>query len=203
MKRILFSLLALGSVVALSAAPVSYIVTVDTSSIAASTPGFIEFQFNRADALTSLAALAYVDNFTSTGFTFDSTSDAILGGVTGSPSSPPLVFDNTVGGANIFDRGVSSFGGGFRFVLTLDGAALSTAANDGSEFFVFVLASDYNPLLGSGSTGAVASVAINGDMTITTNPVDALSTIGPVPEPSTLILCGLAGIGLISRRFRR
>ena len=52
----------------------------DSSSIAPSTPGFLEFQFNQANAATSGAALAWCLDFTSAGFTFDDSQDASLGG---------------------------------------------------------------------------------------------------------------------------
>ncbi|NDJ11746.1 MAG: PEP-CTERM sorting domain-containing protein [Acidobacteriia bacterium] len=203
MKRIVFSLLVLGAFASLSAAPLSYLVTVDSSSIAPGTPGFIEFQFNQANAGTSLAAMAYVDNFVSTGFTFDNGSNAFLGGVTGSLSSPPLIFDNTGGGSNYFDQGVSEFGSAFSFVVTFDGAALDTVANDGSEFFVYLYSTQFEFLAGPGRGGAVASIALNGDTTVSTGPVEGFSTISAVPEPATFVLFGFAGVLMVARRIRR
>lgn len=203
MKRILFSLLALGAFSALSAAPVSYLVTVDSSSIAPATAGFIEFQFNQANAMTSLAAMAYVDNFTSVGFTFDNGANAAMGGVTGSLQAPPLVFDNTGGGSNLFDQAVTEFGTVFSFILTLDGPALNSVADDGSEFFVYLLASDYSVLIGPTNGAGIASVAINGDSSLTEYALGGFSTITAVPEPATLWTVGLGGLVLLVRRFRR
>ena len=219
MKRFLIiSLVALGSVASLCAGTVSYQVVVDSSSIAPSTPGFLEFQFNQANAATSGAALAYVSDFTSAGFTFDDSSDASLGGATGSLSAPPLVFDNTVGGTNLYDEGVSSFGSSFSFVLTLDGDALSTPETDGSQFFVYLLGTDYSTLLGT-DAGGVGGVTINGDTTTTPNAVDGISVVSlytPIssnpssnpssspssatPEPSTIMLLALSGAMLICLR---
>ncbi len=210
MKTILLPLLALGSMATLTAAPVSYLVTVDTSSIGTSTLGYIEFQFNQANASTSLAATANVTDFNSSGFTFDDSLDAVLGGVTGSLSAPPLAFDNTVGGTNLFDEGVTTFGTGFSFVVTLDGAALGTTSTDGSQFFVFLLARNYSSLAGATDTG-VGGVTINGDTTITPNPVTGLSTVttytapvgGAAPEPSAFVLFGMGGAMLGMWRRRR
>ena len=204
MKRFLISLLALGSIASLGATTLSYTVTVDSSSIGTSTPGFIEFQFNQANASTSPAATASVSDFTSTGFTFDDTTNASLGGVSGSLSTLPLAFDNTVGGTNLYDQGVSRFGATFSFILTLSGAALDNTATDGSEFFVYLLgvSPDYSPLVGT--DGTAATVTINGDTTITLGAVTDLSTItvaAATPEPSSVLLFGL-GVGmLVAVRF--
>ncbi len=205
MKRILIPLLALASMTTLAAAPVSYRVSVDTSSIGTSTPGYIEFQFNQANASTSLPATANVTDFNSNGFTFDDALDAVLGGATGSLSAPPLVFDNTVGGTNLFDEGVTTFGTGFSFVVTLEGAALGTSATDGSQFFVFLLARDYSSL--AGGTDGVGGLTLNGDTTITTNAMAGLSTVttytapsSETPETSALVLFGIGAAALVARR---
>ena len=206
MKRILLSLLALGSIASLTAAPISYTVTLDSSAISGSTAGYIEFQFNQANASTSQAATASVSNFTSTGFMFDDLSNYSLGAVSGSLSAPPLAFDNTGGGTNLFDQGVSHFGSGFSFTLTLDGDALSNTVNDGSEFFVYLLDSGFNNLAGPDGT-VVASVVINGNTTVSLNPVNGFSTITPAssdaPEPSAISLFGIGGAMVLSLRFLR
>ena len=206
MKRFLISLLALGSLAALNAQIFSYQVTVDTSSIGSSTPGYIEFQFNQANASTSQAATASLDDFISSpDVTFDNTTDFSLGGVAGSLFSLPLEFDNTVGGTNLYDQGVSVFGTSFQFTVTLEGAALSTPATDGSEFFVYVLDSGYNNLLGPVDSGA-ADLIINGDTSITPVTVTSISTITPVavtPEPSTLSMLGIGGAAIVAICRRR
>ena len=210
MKSLLISFLALGSLASLSASSFSYQVTVDTSSIGGLTPGFLEFQFNQADSLYSLAATATVSDFTSTGFTFDDTQDSTLGGATGSLSSPPLVLDNTVGATNLFDEYVSKFGSSFSFVVTLAGPALTNTAADGSGFYTFLWSTDYSTnLIGSATTGAVAEVDINGDKTTATTPLAGISTItsytAPMtatPEPSALSLLGLGAAILLFRRTR-
>ena len=200
MKRILPILLGFISFAAiLAAGPISYTVTVDSSSIGSSPAGFIEFQFNQANANTSLAATATVSDFTSAGFTFNNTTNSSLGGVTGSLSAPPLVFDNTVGGTNLHDQGVSTFGSSFSFTLTLDGAALGTPATDGSQFFVYLLGTDYSNLIGP--AGGVAGVTINGDTTLTTNAVEGISSVSETPEPSTVAMFGL-GIAMLAIRRR-
>jgi len=205
MRRLIISLLALGCFAALDAQIFSYQVTVDTSSIGTSTPGYLEFQFNQANASTSQAATAYLDDFlASPDFTFDNTTDFSLGGVAGSLFSLPLEFDNTVGGTNLYDQGVSVFGSTVQFTVTLEGAALSTPATDGSEFFVYVLDSGYNNLLGPVDSGA-ADLIINGDTSITPVTVTNVSTITPVtvtPEPSALSMLGIGGVAMVAIRRR-
>lgn len=207
MKRFLPLVCGLMFIVsAANAAAVTYQFTVNTSSIPGGTPGFIEFQFNQANGLTSQAATASLSGFTSTGFTFNSLSDFSLGGVTGSLSALPIVFDNTVGAANLHDAGVSQFGTGFSFLLTLDGAALSTPSTDGSQFFVYLLGAEYNNLIGP--EGGIAGLTINGDTSITTNAVNGLSTVQlytppapeSVPEPGAFLLLGTGVAALFSRR---
>ena len=201
MKRVLLLALYLGSLAALNAASITYHVTVDSSGIPSGTAGFVEFQFNQANAQTSLSATASITHFTSNGFTFDNAATNFQGGVTGSPGAPPLVFDNTGGGANVFDQGVSVFGSGFVFDVTFSGTALTTTANDGSEFFVLLLDTSYNPLVNPQLGGEAATILLNGDTTMTPNPT-SISSVAFIPEPSTW-LTGLAGLLLIGRRYRR
>jgi len=194
MKFASLAILFLSSV-AVQAATITYHVSVDSSGISGSVPGYIELQFNPAVGGNSLPATATIDNFTSTSFTFDDLSNFSLGGVTGSLSSLPLSFDSSVGGANLFDQGVTVFGTTFGFDVTLSGAALDTTAPDGNAFFVYLLGTDFSPLVLQ--DGLVASIVINGDTSITTNPTD-LSTIeaNTVPEPASLVLM-LAGVSLV------
>lgn len=201
MKRVLLLSLLFGSLAALNAASITYHVTVDSSGIPAATAGFVEFQFNQANALTSLSATASITNFSSNGFTFDNVATNFQGGVTGSLAAPPLVFDNTGGGANVFDQGVAVFGSGFVFDVTFSGAALTSPSTDGSEFFVLLLDTSYNPLVNPQLGGEAATILLNGDTTITPNPT-SISTIAFIPEPSTW-LTGLAGLLLLGCRCRR
>ena len=187
--------LFLGLAAVLPAASITLHVSVDSSGIG-TVPGYIEFQFNQAPSGDSLPATANIANFTSSGFTFDNLSNFSLGGVSGSLSSPPLVFDNTVGAANLFDQGVAIFGNSFSFDVTLAGSALNTTANDGSAFFVLLLDTNFNPL--TANDGQVASIVINGDTSVTNNPT-SLSTItaaSSVPEPATFAMT-LAGAMLL------
>lgn len=198
MKNALIAVLLFLSAGALNASTFSFHLQFDTSSIAAATPGFVEIQFNQANGATSLAAMASVDNYSQIGYTFNSGSNYTSGGVTGSPFSPPLVFDNTVGGANVFGHGIAEFGSYLAFDVTFSGDALNMPADDGSEFFVSFLAADFSNLI---IAGPVASIALNGTPSITLN-TTSVSTIEPTPEPSTILMC-FGGLLLLAGRFRR
>jgi hypothetical protein len=176
---------------------VSYAVIVNTPGISAA-PGYIELQFNQANAVTSGIGAATVTQFLSTGYTLGGSS-APSAGVTGSFASPPLVIPNDQSAANYYDEIVTTWGQSFRFHLTVD-----TAATD-SGFFVFLLDSGFSPIVGPLSSGEVANVIIDAGGRLTQEGstfAGGSATVAQVPEPAAAWLLA-PGLGALLLAFRR
>ena len=112
---------------------VNYNFFVDTSGIAALSPsgGWLDFEFNQANALDSLSAIATITGFTSTGYTFGPTVQTTPG-VTGLLPGP-IAIPNDQGAADFFTQEVTAWGGSFAFEVSISGPAVGTAAPDGSS----------------------------------------------------------------------
>ncbi len=181
--------------------PITYIVTVDSSSITGTT-GSLDFQFNPGP-LTSQAASLQILDFSSDGSLAG--SPALTGDVGGALPGT-LTFDNGTQFNDYFDD--FTFGSTLSFQVSLYGPALSSpdgVSTSGSDF-AFSMFSDPAGTIPALTTdtvnGFAATVAVNLDGTTTvTDPsiqtIIASSTV--IPEPSNLLLmatgfCGLAGI---------
>lgn len=185
------------------AGTVSYSFQVDTSGIASAAPagGWLDFQFNQANALDSLSALATIDNFSSTGFVFGGTQLASTG-VTGSLPGP-VAIPNDQGGANFFTQEIGAWGSGFQFSVTLSGAAVGTPAPDGSTFFVLLLFPDFNPIVAPPTiAGEILNVNLDstGAASAQGSTFDGGSALA-TPEPGALWLA-LAGLAAIGAKLR-
>jgi hypothetical protein len=170
---------------------VSYNLFVNTSGISAGA-GFIELQFNQANFPTSGVGTATITQFASSGYTLGGAAPS-LGDVTGSFASPPLLIANAPAPANIYDENVAMWGQTFGFVLTLDTAAT------GSEFFVLLLDTNYNPIVGPLDLGEVANVFIdsNGVPTPQGSSFDGgYANMSEIPEPASgwLLAPGLGAL---------
>lgn len=187
------------------AGTVSYSFQVDTSGIASVAPagGWLDFQFNQANALDSLSALAVIDNFSSTGFVFGGTqltSTGVTGGLPG-----PVTIPNDQEGANFFTQRVSTWGSGFQFSVTLSGAAVGTPVPGGSTFFLFLLFPGFNPIVAPPTTIAGEILNVNiGTAGLTSaqgSTFDGGSAFA-TPEPGALwlVLAGLAAVAVKARR---
>jgi hypothetical protein len=175
---------------------VSYNLFVNTSGISAGA-GYIELQFNQADFLTSGVGAATITQFVSSGYTLGGAAPS-AGDVTGSFASPPLIIANDQT-ANVYDENVAIWGQTFGFVLSLD-----TAATD-SEFFVFLLDTSFNPIVGPLDLGAVANVFIdsNGVPTPQSSTFDGgYANASEIPEPASGWLLA-PGLGALLMGFRR
>jgi hypothetical protein len=173
----------------------TYAVHVDTSGIPAGA-GYIELQFNQANALTSGVGVATVTQFVSTGYTLGGAASPSAG-VTGSFASPPLVIPNDVSAANYYDETVNMWGQSFSFLVTLD-----TTATD-SGFFVYLLDTGFVPIAGPLGSGEVANVIIDSAGVATpqgSNFEVGFAEVSSVPEPSAvwLLATAVGGVALMA-----
>ena len=182
-----------------AAAPITYAVSVDTSSISTQT-GWIDIQFNPG----GLSQSAFV---TIAGFATDGTLAAGTEIVTGDVSGVlpgTLTITNSTAFNDYFQQMV--FGSTITFELAFDGPALATPDGVSTAASAFALAfyddTQVNPLLSADPQGfaAIIDVNLDGTTTVTTAPatIGGLSavTITAVPEPAGLpvLLAGLAGL---------
>ena len=204
-------------------ASVSYLFSVDTSSISGS-DAFLEFQFSDpGPAGTVEVALASLSNFQTTGGSFNQTDPYSET----DPYGTPNVFghvDGTLPGTvrlhDITDVALSDylqgfhFGSAFSFVLTLSGPAIDAPACVGCYRPTFTLNlwnSDITaPLLvdPTGGQFILGQVAMNTDggfdLSATPGPDGAPSalSITAVPEPATwaMMILGFGAVGGVLRR---
>jgi hypothetical protein len=189
-----------------SAGPITYNVTVDTSSISG-TAGSLDFNFNPGPLVTqsaSLQILSFASNGTLAG------SPALIGDVAGALPGT-LTFDNGTGFNDYFEG--FTFGSTLSFQVSFFEPALSSpdgVSTSGSTFAfsMFADALGTTPVLTTDTTNGFAfTIGVNLDGTTTITNSSAQTTVTPattpsVPEPGTLPLMA-SGIGLwLAFRFR-
>jgi hypothetical protein len=188
-----------------SAVPITYDVTVDTSTISG-TAGSFEFQFNPGPLVTQSASLQILNlagNGTLAG------SPALTGDVAGALPAT-LTFDNGTAFNDYFEG--FTYGSTLSFQVSLFGPALSSpngTSTSGSRFAfsMFSDAAGTIPVLTTDTTNGFAftvDVNLNGTTAVTnfSSQTTVVPATGIVPEPGTLPLMGVA-IGLwLAFRFR-
>lgn len=235
-RRTLFGLLAFATLAAISAgnarADVTYLVNVDTSSIA-NTDGSFYIQFSPGNLNNYLDATATVNNFSlgtdgNGSFTLGTASTSGTDAdsnptVNGSLPPGPLTIENTdTGGVNSYLSGVT-FGNTLSFNVTFSGDALDPTlytdpSTSGSDFSLALVDSNDTPLLVDPNRSPVIadfSIGQSAVITTTTNPdpnsqtgaSDATITLNPTsaaPEPSGIAMIALAigGLGLALAKRR-
>jgi PEP-CTERM motif len=184
------------------AGPITYHVSVDTSSIAG-TAGSLDFNFNPGP-LNSQAASLQILSFASDG-TVAASGRQTFGDVTGGPLPATLTFDN--GGVFNDDFEGFTFGSTLSFDVSLFGSALTSpngTSTSGSSFgfSMFSDAGGTIPALTNDPTGLAVriDVLLNGTSAVASfSPVAAVT----VPEPGTLLLLATGLIGCFGRRRER
>jgi hypothetical protein len=184
-----------------SASPITYLVTVNTSSIVG-TGGSLDFQFNPG-GLVSQPANLQILNFLSNGTLAGGPS--LSGDVSGTLPGP-LSFDNGTVFNDYFEG--FTFGTTLSFNVSLSGPALSSPnglATSGSAFgfSMFSDAAGTIPALTTDTTNGLAvTVNVNLDGSTTLTNFSTQTTTSAIPEPGSLALAGLAlaGLGALGRR---
>jgi hypothetical protein len=181
-----------------SAAPITYDVTVNSSSISGAA-GSLDFNFNPSPLVTQAASLQIL-SFTSGGTLAG--SPTLTGDVAGALPAT-LTFDNGTAFNDYFEG--FTFGSTLSFQVSLFGPALSSpnGTSTSGSTFAFSMFSDAAgtiPALTTDTTNGFAfTVDVNLDGTTTVTNFSPQTTVvpetGAVPEPGTLPLMA-AGIGL-------
>ena len=193
------------------AGPITYDVTIDTSSITG-TMGSLDFNFNPGPLVTQFAQLQIL-NFTSDG-TLAGNCPCGPGDITGQLPAT-LSFDNATAFNDYFDD--FNYGASITFAVSLFGPALS--APDGTSTsgstFAFSMFSDQAgtmPVLTTDTTnGYTFTIDVGLDGSTTVNNFSPQTTIGTggttpptsgVPEPGSfaLMAVGMMGAATILRR---
>jgi hypothetical protein len=192
------------------ASPITYDVTVNTSSLAGTT-GSLDFQFNPGPLVTQAASLQVLE-FTSDGTLVVNSlpSPQLTGDVSGDLSSV-VTFDNGTQYNDYFED--FTYGTTLSFEVSLYGPALSSpdGVSTSGSIFAFSMFSDpfgTIPALTTDTTdGFAATLNLNLDGTATatdSSPVASISPVVATPEPSSLLLLatGLLGLAGTLRRLR-
>jgi len=195
--KLLFGMLPLCLACFVSANPVTYHVTVNTSSVTG-TIGSLDFNFNPGLSATQSASLQIL-SFSSNGALAG--SPTLTGDVSGTLPST-LTFDNTTGFNDYFEG--FKFGSTLSFDVSLYGPAISSPdglSTSGSTFAfsMFSDATGTTPVLTTDTTDGFAYV-IDVNLDGTTTATSFLPTSGvPEPEAGSLALAGMLAVAASSR----
>jgi hypothetical protein len=187
-----------------SADTLNYNVTVNTSSLAGSPEGYLDFQFNAPSSSTGTAS-ASVSNFVTDG-TLDLSSSTLVvqGNVTGNLPAGITIVDDPSNAVNEYSPGFT-YGNNLQFQLTL---SLGTPPDAGGTFLFYLYDSTFaSPLTTDPSSpdGRALQITINpgtcsGTGCLTINDYSSFLNISlapaTTPEPATwlLLLAGIAAL---------
>ena len=203
--RILGALAAMVVLAMPASAAVSYVVTVDSSSVSG-TSGFLDFQFNPGNG-SSQPATAAISGFT--GGTFSGSPSVTGDGDVSGTLPGTLTMDNGTA-LNEYFQGFTFPATTFSFLLTLSGPALDTPngiATAGSTFGLGLYDSGQDPILtdqgaNTGFAGQV-DILLNGTTAATAFPNGTQPTVVTfqvqTPEPGSMLLvvAGLIGLAVL------
>jgi PEP-CTERM motif len=192
-----FAILLLCATASAAAAPITYMVGVNTTGIVG-LMGQLDFQFN--PGIGVLAAFVDIGSFSSTGGLLTG-SPTLNGGASGNLNSTVHIANS--GGLNEYLQNFT-FGTALQFRIFFGGAALSSPDTTSTDTFGLALYdASFNPQLNDGSQGDfIVTVDVNTDGSTTPHLASSPSGLATVtqvvvPEPSTWVLCGLGLVGLI------
>jgi hypothetical protein len=206
--RLVLGILLCGFAKWAAAGPITYDVTVDTSSISG-TAGALDFNFASTSTPLAEAASLQVLGFTGSGTLAGTPS--LTGDVAGNLPAT-VTFDNATSNNDYFEG--FTFGSSLSFQVSLYGPALSSpnglSPNGSSfQFSMFSNAAGSVPVLTTDTTfGEAFTISVNPDgSTTVVNNSTAFTGISPVesgvPEPTTWTLVGAAMAGLWVWRARQ
>ncbi len=191
---LLFAVLLLCAGSWASAGPITYAVTVDTSSIFG-TAGSLDFNFNPGPLVTQAASLQVL-SFSGNGSLAGSPS--LIGDVSGALPAT-VAFDNGSGFNDYFEG--FTYGSTLAFRVYLYGPALSSpdGTSTSGSTFAFSMFSDAAgtiPVLTTDTVNGFAftvDVNLDGTTTVTNfSPETSVNPVSAVPEPSSVVLMGTA-----------
>ncbi|MBI1323507.1 hypothetical protein GC170_10025 [bacterium] len=204
MRRVTTAVLA--TIAAIFLAPVSaegleVLVTVDSSSIAAST-GFVDFQFSAA-LDTAQTATAVISDFSATNLT--------PGGITylNSASGGPLPTNVTIlnDPAQITNRARQAVtfaaNSNFSFKITFSGNALTTPGSADSTFFLNVLNSSLGSAFPNPRPHLLITIPASGTGTPVITSISQITAVVVVPEPGPVVLAFAGAAVLVAVRRRK
>lgn len=194
----MFSTLVLSWLACLaSAGPITYSVTVTTSPIAG-TAGALDFNFNPGPLVSQSASLQIL-NFASDGSLAG--SPTLTGDISGTLPGT-LTFDNGSGFNDYFEG--FTFGSTLSFQVSLYGPALSSpdGVSTSGSTFAFSMFSDAAGTKSALTTDTVNGFALTVDVNLDGSTTQTSFLPTSVPEPSSGVMLGIAGVLLIVR-YRR
>jgi hypothetical protein len=188
------------SAIAVTAAPVSYNVSVDLSSVTPVTSGFIDLQFLQSGGAPS--GTAVVSLLLLNDLTIDESGTPGLGAVSGNLVPGPLTFLNTLGfNSYFFGIAVTGPAANIVFNVTLSGDILDAPNGSGTTFSVQALAADQATSLVTGGP-VMASIEVDGLGALTTFALGG-SSVSAVPEPGFGLAAGALCLALGLYRRQR
>jgi hypothetical protein len=184
-------------------------ITVNTSSIAGTGNGVIDFVLNPGSGSTQTVD-AEVISFLSDGSFSTPITQTNFGSVSGGPITSGPVYLTSGGGDNENQESTYKFGHTISFDVYFYGPAVTSpngTATSPTTFYLQLFDENTgNPYtsLTSDPAGTVASITVNDDGSLATGAISGVSTVQIIPEPATFwMLAGAMGLLVGARKLSR